>query len=282
MKIKRIFNNNVCLVEDDSENEIILMGKGIAFQKKSGDVVDEDKIQKRFVFDTGELNERFAQLFDEIPIKYLELTTNIIDMAQIEMNEVLDSNIYLALSDHISYAIHRYKNAERMKNVLLWEIKKFYPKEFQLGLKALDMIEYETGIKMDEDEAGYIAMHFVNAQHEGEQMTQTVAVTKMTEDILHIVEYHYQLKLDESSLNYMRFVTHIRYFARRLFSNEIAAEQDEALFEQIKMRYPDSYKCSCKVKHYVEELYHITMSKEEMVYFMLHINRVCSRQLDQS
>ena len=125
-------------------------------------------------------------------------------------------------------------------------------------------------------------MHFVNAQHDGEEMNQTIAVTKIVEDILQIVEFHYQFKLDEDSMNYMRFVTHIRYFARRLFSNDIAQTQDEMLFEQIKDRYPESYKCTVKVKRYIEELYHISISREEMVYFMLHINRVCNRAISQS
>lgn len=282
MIIQKIFNNNACMVEDENKNEIILMGKGIAFQKKQGDKVDETKIQKRFVFDTTELNQKFSQLFDEVPVKYLELTDSIVDMVQNELQVKLDPNIYIALTDHISYAVNRYEKEEKLRNVLLWEIKKFYPKEFKLAMKALDIIEYETHVQLDEDEAGYIAMHFVNAQHDGEEMNQTIAVTKIVEDILQIVEFHYQFKLDEDSMNYMRFVTHIRYFARRLFSNDIAQTQDEMLFEQIKNRYPESYKCTVKVKRYIEELYHISISREEMVYFMLHINRVCNRVISQS
>lgn len=282
MIIRKVFNNNACMAEDKNNNEIILMGKGIAFQKKPGDAVDVEKIQKRFIFDTTELNQKFTQLFDEVPVKYLELTSSIVDMVQDNMNIELDPNIYIALTDHISYAVNRYKRNEKIKNVLLWEIKKFYPKEFKLALKALDMIQYETKVELEEDEAGYIAMHFVNAQHDGEEMNQTIAVTKIVEDILQIIEYHYQFKLDENSMNYMRFVTHIRYFARRLFSNDIAQSQDEMLFEQIKERYPESFKCTLKVKRYIEEFYHISITREEMVYFMLHINRVCNRVINQS
>lgn len=269
------------MAEDKNNNEVILMGKGIAFQKKTGDEVDKEKIQKRFIFDTTELNQKFTQLFDEVPVKYLELTSSIVDMVQDNMDVELDPNIYIALTDHISYAVNRYKRDEKIKNVLLWEIKKFYPKEFKLALKALDMIQYETKVELEEDEAGYIAMHFVNAQHDGEEMNQTIAVTKIVEDILQIIEYHYQFKLDENSMNYMRFVTHIRYFARRLFSNDIAQTQDELLFEQIKERYPESFKCTLKVKRYIEEFYHISITREEMVYFMLHINRVCNRAINQ-
>lgn len=278
MKIIKTFNNNICLVEDAKHQEMILMGKGIAFGLKKDDEVDPNKIDKKFVFDTKELNDKFSALFDQVPVKYIELSSNIIDYAKKALNIIFDNSIYLALSDHISYAIERYQNGEVLKNALLFDIKKFYPNEFKVALKALDMIAYETDIKMSEDEAGFIAMHFVNACQSGEAMSQTIAVTKMVEDILQIVEYHYHLVLDENSINYIRFVSHIRFFARRLFSNEIYNDDQDDLFEQIRNKYPTSYQCSLKVKKYILLNYNIDLGNDEMVYFMLHINRVCTRQ----
>lgn len=278
MKIIKTFNNNICLVEDAKHQEMILMGKGIAFGLKKDDEVDPNKIDKKFVFDTKELNDKFNALFDQVPVKYIELSSNIIDYATKALNIIFDNSIYLALSDHISYAIERYQNGEALKNALLFDIKKFYPNEFKVALKALDMIAYETDIKMSEDEAGFIAMHFVNASQSGEAMSQTIAVTKMVEDILQIVEYHYHLALDENSINYIRFVSHIRFFARRLFSNEIYNDDQDDLFEQIRNKYPTSYQCSLKVKKYILLNYNIDLGNDEMVYFMLHINRVCTRQ----
>lgn len=278
MKIIKTFNNNICLVEDAKHQEMILMGKGIAFGLKKDDEVDPNKIDKKFVFDTKELNDKFNALFDQVPVKYIELSSNIIDYATKALNIIFDNSIYLALSDHISYAIERYQNGEVLKNALLFDIKKFYPNEFKVALKALDMIAYETDIKMSEDEAGFIAMHFVNASQSGEAMSQTIAVTKMVEDILQIVEYHYHLVLDVNSINYIRFVSHIRFFARRLFSNEIYNDDQDDLFEQIRNKYPTSYQCSLKVKKYILLNYNIDLGNDEMVYFMLHINRVCTRQ----
>lgn len=277
MKIIKTFNNNICLVEDVKHQEMILMGKGIAFGLKKDDEVDPTKIDKKFVFDTKELNDKFNALFDQVPVKYIELSSNIIDYATKALNIIFDNSIYLALSDHISYAIERYQNGEALKNALLFDIKKFYPNEFKVALKALDMIAYETDIKMSEDEAGFIAMHFVNASQSGEAMSQTIAITKMVEDILQIVEYHYHLALDENSINYIRFVSHIRFFARRLFSNEIYNDDQDDLFEQIRNKYPTSYQCSLKVKKYILLNYNIDLGNDEMVYFMLHINRVCTR-----
>ncbi len=277
MKIVKVFNNNITLVEDDKHKEMILMGKGIAFGLKKGDSVDENKIEKKFVFDTRELNDKFTALFNQVPVKYIELSSSIIDYASKQLNVSFDNNIYIALSDHISYAIERYQNSEPLKNALLFDIKKFYPNEFNVSLVSLKMIYHETGIMMSEDEAGYIAMHFVNASQSGEAMSQTIAITKMVDDILQIVEYHYHLKLDEDSLNYIRFVTHIRYFARRLFANEINSQDDDDLFEQIRRKYPDAYDCTLKVKKYILLNYGIDLGNDELVYFMLHINRVTSR-----
>ena len=57
MRLKKAFNNNALLALDENEEEVIVMGKGIAFGKKSGDRIDESLIQKKFVFDKSELNE---------------------------------------------------------------------------------------------------------------------------------------------------------------------------------------------------------------------------------
>ena len=78
-------------------------------------------------------------------------------------------------------------------------------------------------------------------------------------------------------LNYTRFVTHIRYFARRLFAKELNQDTDDILYQQIRERYPDAYRCVLKVKKYIKENCDIELTNEEMTYFMLHINRVCSR-----
>ena len=278
MKVVRVFNNNAVLVENEANEEMVLIGKGIAFAKKTGDLINEELIQKKFVFENSQLNEKLAKLFNEVPVKYIELTLDIVEMAGKELNTKFNSNIYIALADHIAYAVERCSNNENLKNALLWEIKKFYPNEFAAAMKALEMIRYETNIEMTEDEAGFIALHFVNGQSEGELMAQTVAVTKIVEDILHIVEYHFHFKIDETSLNYIRFVTHIQYFARRLFAKEVIDDGDDILFEQIKNRYQDSYNCSLKVKKYIGSNYHIDISNDELVYFILHINRVCNRK----
>ena len=46
MVIHKVLNNNVVTVFDEQKNELGIIGRGIALQKKSGDVLDQKKKEK--------------------------------------------------------------------------------------------------------------------------------------------------------------------------------------------------------------------------------------------
>lgn len=48
MIIHKIINNNIVSSLDENHNEIILMGRGIAYQKSRGEVVPDEMIEKQF------------------------------------------------------------------------------------------------------------------------------------------------------------------------------------------------------------------------------------------
>ena len=99
----------------------------------------------------------------------MKLSGEIIEYAENTVGKKLNEGIYISLSDHTYTAIKRIKNNNIVKNALLWEIKKFYKEEFKIGMKALDLIEEKTHVRLPEDEAGFIALHIVNAQLDVEQ-----------------------------------------------------------------------------------------------------------------
>lgn len=177
MIIKKILNNNVVIAEGKSGKESVVMGRGLAFQKKLGDEVEVSKIEKTFVMETHELSEKLSELLSEIPLKHLRVADDVVQYAQETLETDLSDNIYLTLTDHINFAVSRYNQGINLKNALLWEIKRFYHAEYLVGMKALDFIEQEVGIRLDEDEAGFIALHIVNARQDGQQMHMTVAMT---------------------------------------------------------------------------------------------------------
>jgi beta-glucoside operon transcriptional antiterminator len=276
MIIKKVFNNNVVLAvaAQEDENELILMGRGLAFQKKAGDLIDESKVDKKFV---QGLSNKLTELLKDTPLYHLDLANEIIQNAKSQLTAKLSDYIYLTLTDHLDFAITRIKQGLTMRNPLLWEIKKIYPKEYKIGLQALEMVKKKLGVVLPEDEAGSIALHLVNAQNGNQQMDQTMEITGMIKDILQIVRYHFGIDLDEDSLNYSRFVVHLRFFAQRLIDKQIHRDENDDLFEVVKDKYPHAYRCVEIIDGYVKKITNISLSKSEMVYLMLHIQRVTIR-----
>lgn len=51
MRIERVINNNVISALDDQGREIVAMGRGIGFQKKSGQEIKAAQVEKIFIWE---------------------------------------------------------------------------------------------------------------------------------------------------------------------------------------------------------------------------------------
>lgn len=272
MQIIKVINNNVISSEDDKGKEIIVMGKGIGFGKKAGEEIDETKIEKVFSL-PDESTSQFMQVVKDMPYEYIRTAELVIAYARETLGYHLSKNIYVTLTDHLGYAIERKRQGIVVANELSWEMKKFYNAEFQVGLKALDIVKQELDVELPEDEAGFIAMHLVNAQMGG-QMNQSRNMPAMIKDILNIVRYTFQVELDEKSLSYERFVTHLRFFVERVISREDSERNDEEFDQLIADRFPRSYECAQKIKSYMKKKLDYEVSDVEISYLAVHIHRV--------
>lgn len=275
MKIIKILNNNAIISHNKVDNEVIVMGKGIAYGKKTGEEVDNDKIKKIFILYNDSKN-KIIQLLEKIPIEYLEASQIIISRAKNILNLELNDNIYVSLTDHIYMAVQRYKEGVILKNKLLWEIKKFYPKEYKIALESLNTIEAMFGVKMDEDEAGFIAVHIVSSENDNE-IDDFYELTRTIQDILNIVKYYFKIDFNETSLHYQRFVTHLKFICYRIISGKNEKKRDllkNDLLEIVKEKYVEPYLCSLKIKQYVERRYDYILDDDEIMYLLIHISQV--------
>ncbi|WP_340639993.1 BglG family transcription antiterminator LicT [Bacillus atrophaeus] len=273
MKIAKVYNNNVVSVINEHDKESVIMGRGIAFQKKTGDKVDEGRIEKIFTLENKDVSEKFKTLLYEIPLECMEVSEEIISYAKMRLGKKINDSIYVSLTDHINFAIERHKKGLDIKNALLWETKRLYKEEFSIGKEALLMVEKKTGISLPEDEAGFIALHIVNAEL-NEEMPNIISITKVMQEILSIVKYHFNIEFDEESLYYYRFVTHLKFFAQRLFNGTYMESSDDFLFETVKEKYHRAYKCTEKIKQYIQKEYDHELTSEELLYLTIHIERV--------
>lgn len=274
MVIEKILNNNAVISLGEEQAEIIVMGRGVAFGKRPGDLIDQSRIEKVFTLKNNDLTNKLKQLIAEIPIEYITASEEIINYAKLQLGKNLNDNIYISLTDHIHYAVERFKKGMTIKNGLLWEIKNLYKEEFQIGLEALKKIEQAFGVRLPEDEAAFIALHIVNAEL-NEDIGNIMAMTEIVQEVLKIVQYHYRVDFDQESLNYYRFITHLKFFAQRLVNKEFYHddEQDD-LFQIVKTRYAEAYDCALKIKEFIYKKYQYIITKEEMMYLTIHIERV--------
>lgn len=274
MIINKILNNNVIISIDANNNEVIAMGRGIAFKKKCGEEVLDEQIDKIFTVSSKDMSNKFQELIEIIPLEHMKLSNEIISYAKENLGKKLNDSIYISLTDHIYTSIQRLSDGVVVKNALLWETKRFYKDEFIIGMKALDIIEEKFKVRLPDDEAGFIALHIVNAQLD-ENLPVVHEITKVMNEISNIVKYNFNVTFDEDSVYYYRFISHLKFFAQRLFNGkEYRNENDDGLLEVIKVKYSDSYKCVKKISNFINDKYYYDLSNEEMLYLTIHIAKI--------
>lgn len=276
--IEKVINNNIISAYEKSGAEVIVMGRGIGFKKKQGEVVPADQISKIFRIKSRTLTEQFKKLLANMPLERVRISDEIISHAKDHLKLKLNQSIYVTLTDHINFAIERVSQGIEPQNALLWEIKRFYPQEFQLGIYALELIQDRLGILLPEDEAGFIALHFVNAEY-GTDIRDAVKFPDQMQAIVDIVEHDLGILLDESSLHYERFVTHIKFLIQRIYRKELLSSEDRELSLLMQRKYPREYQCSVKVAEYIMQATGSRLSEEEIMYLSVHIRRVSTIDL---
>lgn len=271
--IEKVINNNIISAYEKSGAEVIVMGRGIGFKKKQGEVVPADQISKIFRIKSRTLTEQFKELLANMPLERVRISDEIISHAKDHLKLKLNQSIYVTLTDHINFAIERVSQGIEPQNALLWEIKRFYPQEFQLGIYASELIHDRLGILLPEDEAGFIALHFVNAEY-GTDIRDAVKFPDQMQAIVDIVERDLGILLDESSLHYERFMTHIKFLIQRIYRKELLSSEDRELSLMMQRKYPREYQCSVKVAEYIMQATGSRLSEEEIMYLSVHIRRV--------
>lgn len=273
MTVEKVINNNIVSAYDETGREVVVMGRGIGFGVRAGAVIDNSKIEKVFRIKSQGVAEQFKELLANMPLEHAQISNDIISYAKSTLKLKLNQSIYVTLTDHINFAIERYQKGINLENALLWEIKRFYPQEYGLGRYAIDLIRERLHVSLPEDEAGFIALHFVNAEY-GTDIRDVLHFPNQMKDILDIVTRELGIRLDEGSLHYERFITHVKFLLQRVYRKELLPDEESELAEMMKKKYPKEYACSEKIADYIEEAAGCRLSAEEIMYLSIHIRRI--------
>jgi beta-glucoside operon transcriptional antiterminator len=243
--------------------------------------VDAALIEKIFSLRSSELTARLSDVLERIPLEVVTTADRIIALAKEKLSGNLQNSLYISLTDHCHFAIERHRQGVDIRNGLQWEVKRLYQKEFAIGLDALDIIHRRLGVRLPEDEAGFIALHLVNAQLDS-HMPEVMRITRVMQEILNIVKYQLNLDYNEQAFSYHRFVTHLKFFAQRLLGRTPVFSEDESLHDVVKEKYTLAYHCAEKIQDHIMLNYDYTLTKEELMFLAIHIERVRSELQEQA
>lgn len=277
MRIKKVINNNILCAVDEKGREMIVTGRGLGFKRKVGERIDSGLVEKIYHMEGKAEQRRLRELCEQIPMEHLRLTQDLIEYIRGQLATALNESLLITLADHISFAIKRKQEGIEFSNPLQGAIMCYYPAEYRLGQHCLRVIREQTQTDLSESEAAFIALHIVNAEL-NTAMSDMYDITRLIEGTLAVVEYYYQRSFDRESLDFSRFVVHLRYFAQRLFQGRAApdsADENDAAFRQMIARScRQHYKCAQCIGEYVEKTYRKRLTDEELVYLTIHLKRI--------
>lgn len=277
MQVIKKLNNNFAICMDKEGKELIAYGKGIGFPKVPYELTDLNQIDRTFY----DIDDKYLDLLQELPEKVLDFAAKLVDIAHNELQYELNPNLVMTLADHIHFCIQRARKKIVVQMPLICEIEQSFPKEAKIGKYAVRQMERRFAVQLNENEASGIAISFANARNSAEKKADT-SIQKWfheaLEDTISIVEDTVGILIERESFNFARYSSHLMYLLKRIDSNQALDTDNGIMYQSIREEFPEIAECIDKIEAYFEKRFDIQLSKEEKMYLMLHINRICVRE----
>ena len=280
MLILKGINNNVALAVNDRGEECVVFGNGLGFsQVWPYELEDEAQIKRMFtsIKNSDEVAAALSTISDEM----LLAAGDIAALAHDRLDCKLSPNLPFVLADHLQFAIEREDQDIVIHNPLETEVAFLYPRECEVGREGIEIVaKYSGGVRLPQSEETSIALHIVNAELDGmgnaEDMDFLFKSTAAVEQSVKIVERQLKMELDRASYPFVRFVAHLRYLIKRLMKGKVKPSENSSLFRQAARDFPDAYRCASAINNYLQKEYNWSCTDEELLYLMMHINRLQS------
>lgn len=276
MKLLRKINNNAAVAQDKRGREMVVLGRGVGFHPMPYELTDLSVVYRTFY----DVEPQYYEMLSSLPEEALMAAADIAEQAEIALQAELNPNLPFTLADHIAFAQEREKQGIRLATPLHYDVQHLYPREYELGLQAMETVRLRTGTALPRAEAVNIALHIVNAELEGSDLSSTLAAVEVLDEVTVLVERELGIALDRESYNYARFAMHIQFLVRRLSSGKVMEQGSGKMLSELSTEYPATYRCAQAVAKEIEQRHGWHCSSDEVLYLMLHIYRVQNRQND--
>lgn len=274
MQIIRSINTSAAIGLDNAGHEVVLLGKGIGFPKMPYELTDLSIIDRSFY----DVDPRYLEMLTGLREPILMASADLVEQAEINLDCTLNPNLPFTLADHLQFAMERISQGIDLTAPLAYDVQHLYPKEYELGLLALDILQDYTSTRLPDSEAVTIALHLINAEAEFGDGHGVNAMLQIISEVDDIVERKLNFKLDKESYHYSRFAMHLRYLIQRLSSGTPVENIGGTMLKPMAAEYPDVYMCALAVRDHLKKNYGWLCNDEETLYLMLHINRVREKE----
>ena len=279
MKFRKRLNNNVIVAIDDKGAELVLFGRGLGFDPTASADVDMTRVERTYVLKEHSASRKLQQLLEMISIDYVDVAMLIFGDAQASLSVPLSDSVIVPLADHVHMAVTRRREGIEIKNMMLQEIQRFYRDEYAVGSRAVALVNERFATTLTDDEAGFIALHLVNAELGAREGARSLAkITDFIHEVELMVRMHYASEIDVNSDQYRRFITHLKFFAERLAGGRVYASGDVSkMLATVRETHPRAGECVVRIAEFLATKYDHALTDDENLYLTLHIAHITSQ-----
>lgn len=270
-KVSKALNNNVVICTKDNQ-EVILIGKGIGFNKKEGMILNNDlvTIDKIYTLESEQQKEHYKTLVEIADDGVLQVIIESLNFISNTAINVDSKQLVVSLTDHIIFAYKRLKQNQIIANPFAMETKQLYSEAYQIAQQVIDKLNVDLDVNFPEDEVGFIALH-IASNTEDLSMREMTLMNDIMNRSIKIIESDLNTVVDKQSLQYQRFIRHVQFLIRRLKKQEYVHAQDDFI-TMIKNHYPICYNTAFKILTMIQKQFDVQISDSEIIYLTLHIH----------
>lgn len=243
--------------------------------------IDENK---EITLKKNEIRNRLLNLIDDKMLKKLE---EIVDYGEKALAYDLADSAYIGLVVHLSIAIKRIKNGEKIQLEHEYLLKLKASNEFEIAKIIAKRLEEFFHVDIPEPEIGYITMHLKGAKlrngmngynqifDQSESLISNYALTRVVLKMLQKVQEELDIDLKDDKNLLVGLISHLRPAFNRLKMN---MKIRNPLLDQVKNNYPDIYKVSKKASAVLEDFLEKEIPDSEVGYIAMHIGAAIEKK----
>ncbi|WP_053216946.1 glucose PTS transporter transcription antiterminator GlcT [Virgibacillus senegalensis] len=275
LRIAKVLNNNVIIAEHETYKEVVLIGKGIGFNRKPGEEISVDKADKTFLLKDEKEKEQYVNLLPYIDKELLDFMNDIMLFIEERMGKQLNEHIHVALTDHIAFAVNRAKKDMHFSNPFMFEIEALYPKEYQVAVEVVEKLKRQTKVDFPEGEIGFVALHIHSAVTD-KSLRDINHYHQLITQMIELIEDGLEITLNKQDVNYFRLIQHLHRAIDRVHKGE-ALGREKKLAEMLKKEYPLCYNLAWKLVKVMQKQLQRPVDESEVLYLTIHLQRLTNK-----